>query len=111
MRKTTRLPKTVNGFLLARWQSIKTQEGNVEAAMKLRSTNKREVEKEVGPKRRVTISTVEKEVGPKRRVTISTAAGTETSRYMVRLQPECSEGNSKTIALSVELRNDSAIVW
>ena len=96
MRKTTRLPKTVNGFLLARWQSIKTQEGNVEAAMKLRSTNKREVEKEVGPKRRVTIST---------------AAGTETSRYMVQLQPECSEGNSKTIALSVELRNDSAIVW
>ena len=96
MRKTTRLPKTVNGFLLARWQSIKTQEGNVEAAMKLRPTNKREVEKEVGPKRRVTIST---------------AAGTETSRYMVQLQPECSEGNSKTIALSVELRNDSAIVW
>ena len=96
MRKTTRLPKTVNGFLLARWQSIKTQEGNVEAAMKLRSTNKREVEKEVGPKRRATIST---------------AAGTETSRYMVQLQPECSEGNSKTIALSVELRNDSAIVW
>jgi hypothetical protein len=79
--------------------------------MKLRSTNKREVEKEVGPKRRVTISTVEKEVGPKRRVTISTAAGTETSRYTVQLQPECSEGNSKTIALSVELRNDSAIVW
>lgn len=65
--------------------------------MKLRPTNKREVEKEVGPKRRVTIST---------------AAGTETSRYMVRLQPECSEGNSKIIALSVELRNDdSAIVW
>ena len=64
--------------------------------MKLRSTNKREVEKEVGPKRRVTISS---------------AAGTETSRYVVQLQPECSGRNSKTIALSVELRNDSAIVW
>ena len=65
--------------------------------MKLRTTNKREVGKKVGPQRRVTIST---------------AAGMETSRYMVRLQPECSEGNSKIIALSVELRNDdSAIVW
>ena len=68
-----------------------------EATMKLRPTIKREVEREVGSKGRVTISTV---------------TGTEPSRYMVSLQPECSEGNSKIIALSVELRNDdSAIVW
>jgi hypothetical protein len=50
MRKTTRLPKTVNGFLWHGGQSIKTQEGNVEAAMKLRSTNKRKLKKKLDPK-------------------------------------------------------------
>jgi len=68
-----------------------------EAAMKLRPTNKREVEREVGAKRRVTVNT---------------AARTETTRYMARLQQERSEGNCKIIGLSVALRNDdSAIVW
>ena len=65
--------------------------------MKLRPTNKREVEREAGPKRRVTNSTV---------------AETETTGCMARLQPECSERNCKIIGLSVELRNDDgAIVW
>jgi hypothetical protein len=65
--------------------------------MKLRLTNKRKVAREVGRKRGVAISA---------------AAGTETTRYMVRLQPECSEGNCKIIGLSVELRNDDgAIAW
>jgi hypothetical protein len=65
--------------------------------MKLRPTNKREVEREVGPKRRPAIST---------------AAGTQTTRNIARFQPECSEGNRKIIGLSIELRNDdSALVW
>jgi hypothetical protein len=65
--------------------------------MKLRPTNKREVERKAGTKRRVTISTV---------------AETEITGYMARLQPECSERNCKIIGLSVELRNDDgAIVW
>jgi hypothetical protein len=69
----------------------------IEAAMKLRPTNKREVQREAGAKRRVTLST---------------SAGAETTRYTARLQQERSEGNCKVIGLSVALRNDeSAIVW
>jgi hypothetical protein len=65
--------------------------------MKLRPTIKREVEREVGPKRRPAIST---------------AAGAQTTCNIARLQPECSEDNRKIIRLSIELRNDdSAIVW